>query len=464
MSESTATSTSAAPLDALEPELEAWIRSVTGASAVRATRRAGGASREGWALDVVAADGTPRALWLRLDRGHGPQSDGAYTLRREAAVYRALAGTAVPVPPLVAVHPSRDAFITGRVDGATWFSQLRDRDAQESVARDFMGHLAALHRLDPASLSLPELGPLRTVAEHVADELDIWLGQHLERHPDPDPLVVFAGEWVRRNVPQDDAPVVLVQGDTGPGNFLYADGRVTAVLDWELAHWGDPHDDLAWICVRDLQERFGDLRVRFAEYADAVGRRVDIDRLRTFRVLAQLRCAIGTLNGLAAHDAGGETANHLIYSTLHTRVLAEALADIVGLPLDVEPVPGVADTDSTWLYDVALDELRDTIVPRSTDGFATHRAKGLARMLKHLREVDRAGALVARAAERDLAAVVGPSASLAEGHRALLARWREGALDDAAVVAYLLRREARRTQLAAPAMGALATRRYSPID
>ena len=73
-------------------------------------------------------------------------------------------------------------------------------------------------------------------------------------------------------MPDDgDWPVVLVQGDTGPGNFMFDAGRLTAITDWELAHWGDLHDDLAWILVRDTLERFPELDARLADYERASG-------------------------------------------------------------------------------------------------------------------------------------------------------------------------------------------------
>ena len=77
------------------------------------------------------------------------------------------------------------------------------------------------------------------------------------RQGEPEPLLVLALSWLRRHLPPDDDwPVVLVQGDTGPGNFMYRNGEIVAVTDWEMAHLGDLHDDLGWIYVRDLQERF----------------------------------------------------------------------------------------------------------------------------------------------------------------------------------------------------------------
>jgi hypothetical protein len=258
--------------------------------------------------------------------------------------------------------------------------------------------------------------------------------------------------------------VVLVQGDTGPGNFMYDDGRVVAVLDWEIAHLGDPYDDLAWICVRDLQERFTHLPDRFAQYAAAFDSELDVDRLRYFRVLAQTRCAIGTLNGLAAHDAEGEIANHLIYSTMHLRVLGEALAEVLGVDPSPVSLGPETPTERTWLYDVALAELQNTIVPNAATAFAARRGKGLARLLKYLRDADRLQHVADRDELRDLDALLGvehPSLHLARAE--LLRRLQAGELDDGAVVTYGLRRVQRLTRIMAGAMGALADRHHSAI-
>jgi aminoglycoside phosphotransferase (APT) family kinase protein len=453
-----------------------WLREATGATTVRIERRSAGASRAGYAVDVTQADGSVRELWLRMDTGVGPQSGGTYTLRREAAVYRALQPTPVTVPVLVAVHPTEEAFVTERLEGRNWFSEITDRSEQETIAHEFMGQVAALHALDPGRLALPELGPPGGVGDHVLHEIDEWDAQYREHADDhPSPLVELALAWLRDRLPPDaDWPTVLVQGDTGPGNFMYEHGRLVAVTDWEMAHWGDLHDDLGWICVRDLQERFTHLPDRFRDYERAGGRPVDLDRLRYFRVLAQMRCAVGTRNGLLAHDSRAEIANHLIYSTLHARLLAEALAEAERLPIPEAPpaeVTGPAtETEASWVYDVALEDLRTIVVPNVADAFAARRAKGLARLLKYLRELDRLGPAV-RAAERDeWLELLGPAGATAAGddlealRRAVCAAIVDGRLDHRTVLAACLRQEARTTEVVRPAMGALADRHFSPIE
>jgi len=70
-----------------------------------------------------------------------------------------------------------------------------------------------------------------------------------------------------------------VQGDTGPGNFIYGDGSVLAVVDWELAHLGDPMDDIAWLSLRAVQEPFTHLPDRLAEYEQLTGNTIDETRV-----------------------------------------------------------------------------------------------------------------------------------------------------------------------------------------
>jgi len=449
----------------IEPELADWVREVTGARTVRFERRSAGGSRAGYAVDAECPDGTSLELWLRCDTGVGPQSNGPYTVRREASVYRQLHGRGVRVAEVVAVHPTADAFLMKRLYGRNWFSEVEDPDDQVRIAVELMEQLAVLHRIDVRDLDLPELGPVRTIGEHVLAELDIWEAQ-FRVHDEPEPTIELALAWLRRRLPDDDDwPLVLVQGDTGPGNFMFDAGRLVAVTDWELAHFGDLHDDLGWIYVHDLQERFPDLPARLVDYSRASGHRVDPARLRYFLVLAQTRCAIGTRGGLLARDSRGEIASHLIYTTLHTRALADALAAATATAVaPPAPMADPGDSPESWMYDVALEDLRTTVVPAIDDGFASRRAKGVARLVKYLREHERLAGVVAQAEAGDLEYLLGaPVDDVAAGRRELCRRIRAADVDDAAVIAYCVAHWGRRTEVLRPAMGALADRRCSPL-
>ena len=204
-------------------------------------------------------DGTVQHLWLRCDTGAGPQSNGPYTVRREASVYRQVHAHGVKVAEVVAVHPTADAFLMARLYGRNWFSEVTDPDAQRTIAVEFMEELAAVHRIDVHQLDLPELGPVRSLGEHVRDEIAVWERQ-FRAYDEPEPTIELALAWLKRQVPDDgDWPIVLAQGDTGPGNFMFDGSHLVAITDWELAHYGDYHDDLGWIYVHDLQEPMPDL-------------------------------------------------------------------------------------------------------------------------------------------------------------------------------------------------------------
>jgi len=451
--------------DDLSPALVAWLAEATGATRVTVARGVGGASRAGHAVDAHMPDGSTRPLWLRSDPGFGPQSGTRYSLRREAAVYRALGPTPVRVAELVAVHPDEPAFLLCRIEGESRFDRIADPARQRSVARQFVEQLATLHRLDPRRLDLPELGEPGRLGDHVLDEIAEWERQY-EAAGGGVPVVTLAFAWLRSNLPDDgDWPVVLVQGDTGPGNFMFAGGELAAITDWELAHWGDLHDDLGWILVRDTLERFPDLADRLRDYERCSGHRVDRARLRYFRVLAQVRATIGTLAGIRGRDGRAEIAWQLIYNTLHTRLLGESLADAAGVPVP-PPLPDAhRSTPRSWVYDVALRDLREVVLPALDDPFAATRAKGIARLMKHLQAADADGPELDAAERAELTDLLGRAVDdVEEGRRAVCAALGGGALAPESVLPYCLRQAARDTALMRTAMGALAERHVTPVD
>ncbi len=450
--------------DDLDPRVGAWLAEVTGSDDLTITRRTGGASRAGYAVDAHLGDGSTRPLWLRTDPGFGPQSATLYTLRREAAVYRALGPTPVRIAALVAVHPELPAFVMERVTGDSRFARITDPDVQERVAKQFVDQLAAVHRLDPSAVDLPELGVVDGIAAHVLDEIAEWERQY-DAAGGGVPVISLASAWLRAELPADDGwPVVLVQGDTGPGNFMFDGDRLVAVTDWELAHWGDLHDDLAWVMVRDALERFPGLEDRFADYEHATGFTIDPARLRYFRVLAQWRATIGTLAGLRSRDQRGEIAWQLMFNTLHSRLLSEALADAAGVPLEPSLTVDDDGTERSWVFDVALGDLRTIVLPALDDDFAATRTKGVARLLKYLREADRLAPGFDTTERAELGALLGATVDDVDaGRRALCRAIEQDGPDPTDVIRYCLRQAARDTAIMRPAMGSLADRHFTPV-
>jgi aminoglycoside phosphotransferase (APT) family kinase protein len=455
----------------LPADMKAWIEEVTGATVVGADRMPGGGRKEAWFIDLTHGDGTNDPIFMRWDQTDPSSTGDPWTVRREAGVYRALRDTPVPVARFIALHPTAQAMLATRITGKNWFSHITDPGEQLSVAKDFITHLAALHRLDPKALDIAGLDAGVSVSDMVLAQLDEMEALVAFRGGNAEPVLRLALDWLRDNIPDYHGPAVLVQGDTGPGNFMYEHGRVTAIVDWELAHFGDPMDDIAWVTLRSVQEPFTDLRERCAEYTALSGHALDPPRIRYYRVLAEAK--IVTMNhGVAlrtrAEGAGGgaDVGARLIFGQLHRRLCVEALADVMGLSLDAPELPAAGEaSELDDLFEIVLAQLRDVIVTRITGPFASQRIKGMVRVLKYLAAATHRGQAFAAQELDDLESVLGSGPGDVGAGRAQLAAAVEGKnVSPADAVGVLYRRLMRDNELLRGASGALAERHYIDAD
>lgn len=456
----------------LPGDMREWIETVTGSTVREATRQAGGGRNEGWLIIPDSDDVSTHAqLFLRWDRSDPEQTGDPWSVHREATVYRALSGRGLPVADFLAVHPSEQAILLEAVAGDGRFSMVSDSVRATAIAQDFMQRLAEVHRLDVIEIGLA--APGSTVEDHVHAQLDEIDDLIRFRGGIPTAELALALRWLRAHVPDYSGPAVLVQGDTGPGNFMFDGDRVSAIVDWELAHPGDPMDDLAWISLRSTQEPFPDLPERFHEYEIASGNRIDLDRIRYYRVLAEAKIAA---MGHSAHrpgapadgSGGGDAGARLIFGQLHRRLLVESLGEVLaihdGEPDDEPQIESGEETEWHGLYGVILAQLRDVIGPRVTDGFAIQRMKGLARVVKYLEAVDRNGRAAAAAELDDLEPLIGTRpATVGSARRRLAEAVQNDAIDLETAYRVLHRSVVRDNELLRSASGALADRHYDPL-
>ncbi len=219
----------------------------------RLTRSAGGLSRENWSLDASWIDSTGRHTYpLMLMR------DAAGTLlnterTREFDVLKALQGTAV-VAPVVHWIDTEGRFLGApsvvmqRMPGSCDYLVLNSsRPLEERIvlAKDFLQLLVNIHAVDwrttglDKSLGLPQDSPSITELRH-------WEAEYLRARLEPHPEMDYVLAWLKQAAPKPEA-IVLVHGDFKPGNALVEGVTITAKLDWETAHLGDPLEDLGWI-------------------------------------------------------------------------------------------------------------------------------------------------------------------------------------------------------------------------
>jgi len=427
-------------------------------------RAGGGASRDGAEVDL--ADGRRGYLTFDTRRAVDPQRHENY--RREVAVLRALTGpwasAGVAVPQVLATDPTCLALLCALAPGENNFSRLEDPGARRATGLDFMRQLAALHRLDVARLDLDGYAdPSRAWEDAVARISSLKAGVIAR---DGDPQLLFALDWLERHTPPPPERIVLLHGDCGPGNFLFSGGRVTAHLDWELTRYGDPMEDLAMLCVRNLLQSFIPLPEAFAAYEAAGGPRVDLDRVRYHRLSNQLGfMAAGQAAGAQPAPDPPLLGMSMVYQTMHMRIMVEQLAELAGVALPPVLLPDLPVGPNARTFEIALNDLRDIIVPRAGDQQAAEKAKSLARLVKFWRERERFGPSFDAAETAEISAALDQEfAGKAEARAGLFRAVREQALDDEAMICLCHARAVRETAIMADAMGALSWTRFAPLQ
>lgn len=284
------------------------------------SRMAGGASREIWSLDVgYKRDGKDHRLELVLRRDR-PGTSAAIRLRDEFELLRAAAAAGVPVPPVHWQVDDADLlgapfFVMDRIAGETLPRRLL-RDEEYAHARAAMTTQlgAALARIHGIALQEPLLGFLAQPEEGknaALSEVDRYEQIYRYAAPDPHPALELALRWLRQHLPSSDRRS-LVHGDFRVGNVIYGPEGLRSVLDWELAHIGDPMEDLAWLCVRAWRfgsdskavGGIGDRDELFAAYEAAGGGPVAAKVARYWEILGNFKWAVITIMQAKTHLDG----------------------------------------------------------------------------------------------------------------------------------------------------------------
>jgi aminoglycoside phosphotransferase (APT) family kinase protein len=275
-----------------------------GATLVELKPLHGGACQENHRVDLVYQGQTVR-LALRSDAA--TSLPGSLRRAAEYAVIRAAVEVGVKTPAAQwfeenLVREGADAYFLNWVQGeAIGRKVVRNPELAKARAQlpEALAHtLARLHTVTPATASLPLTVPTRGPAHAALDALR----DQLSRLPSPQPAAHYAVSWLAERLPTSE-DVVLVHGDFRTGNFMVTPDGLSAVLDWEFAHWGSPYEDLAWLSVRDwrfnqLDQPIGGFAQRepfYAAYQAASGRPVDVAQVWWWEICGNVRWAVGSV-------------------------------------------------------------------------------------------------------------------------------------------------------------------------
>lgn len=453
------------PSNELPPALRAWVEDVSGLPVTEAMRHFAGASRDAWIVDV-GAEGRRRELFLLCDKA-GSGGSG-----RDAAVLGALAGTPVPVPEVIGQDGSLGTLLLSRLPGDSDFPAIDDLSERESTARHLMELTGVLHGLDPASLQIGHLPLPESPASCAVDQLVPVARAADSLGEGAEPFFAYALGWLERHLPTKLERIALVHSDMGPGNFLFRDGAVTGIVDWEVAHFGDPMEDLAAIAIRDMATPMGHLPTRLREYERSSGITVDLERIAYYRALVLTRNSLLITLGLAHPPPTFDVVEMTMYQTLLIRGAATVIGDILGVDRPaLDPLePGLRrDGRRSGLIAALRRDLVETIVPMLGEGLASRRATGVERGLAAIDHEDQIGAALDRIELADLEGLLGRAlADLATGEAALRSHLADLAAPDLEtdrrLAGYFMRRMGRLAERRRPLMGTLQDRLPQPLE
>jgi aminoglycoside phosphotransferase (APT) family kinase protein len=220
---------------------------LTGIKVIDLKRAFGGNARLAWSFELHYCDGgrelVKPCILLSQVAGRHVDSD----IAAEYSVLKALSGKNACTPEAIALDldglvTQAPAIIMERVEGnANAVAFLNDvSGASIRLTKQLAEVTANLHQCD-----WMETG-LRVAVNPGLAQIEEWEAVFLDNRLEPHPVMRHIFQWLKTNVPKP-AKLSLVHGDLRPGNFLYLKDKITALLDWEMAHIGDPAEDIAWI-------------------------------------------------------------------------------------------------------------------------------------------------------------------------------------------------------------------------
>jgi aminoglycoside phosphotransferase (APT) family kinase protein len=305
---------------------------------------AGGWSRHTWLLSA----GDPAPGQAFVVRVKPPASLLDSDLEREYRLYATVAAAGVPVPTPHGIEHATDTplggswFVMDWVPGSapvTWLR--RDREALEAdwadggrLGRDLVETIAGIHAIPAADLGF--LGPPRSYA----DAVDRWARTYAEDRLVRDPVVEDAFAWLREREP-DPVPPALVHGDYRIGNTMIHEGRIAAVVDWELAYLGDPRYDLGYAALDYLAGKFiepGSALLEavcdrdwfFRAYERLRATTVDPEVVRSYSVLGALALICILLTGIRTYADGRTTDVRMAWNRYAVPGLRQDLVRLMG--------------------------------------------------------------------------------------------------------------------------------------
>ena len=299
-----------------------------------------GASQETYRVKTMTTTGGERMLALRrsVPTLEAASTVGTVSLATEARLLQLAHAAGIPEPEVFYLLQAADGlgegFLMQWLEGETLGQRITRADALAAIRPQLAfqcgAALARVHALDVEAADLaselPVIAPAQLIEETWAYYRDLAV---------PVPMIDYCWRWLQDNLPLESRQT-LVHGDFRNGNLMVTPDGISAVLDWELAHIGDPVRDLGWLCVnswrfgvRELPVGgFGERQDLLRGYASVSGVAVSEASLRFWEVFGSFWWAMATLR-MAQSWRSGETPS--LERPVIGRRSSEAQMDCVNL-------------------------------------------------------------------------------------------------------------------------------------
>jgi aminoglycoside phosphotransferase (APT) family kinase protein len=306
-------------------------------------------------------------------------------LDREAAILQILEANGVPVPHVYGMSEDPIGIIMDQVPGTRDVAEADSDEQRQSIAEQYVEQLARIHSIDlapfqEAGVILPD-SPVRIALAYV-DANEILYRRTKQA---AEPLVEWALKWAQRHVPENRNRPAFIHADTG--QFLFENGRITCLYDFEASHIGDPLFDLAALRTRTGTEPLGaDIAHLVKHYEKVTGEKADLSTLSYYTAVFMLTSVMslsGPLSNLRPEDTQAE---YLTWDLMVRRSMLWAMAEV----MDVEITPVPLAVPPTGYYSRITRVLEGTVARIQADTPSDKVNKAAAKRL-----AEWAGALIA---------------------------------------------------------------------
>jgi aminoglycoside phosphotransferase (APT) family kinase protein len=324
-----------------------WIERRIGGKVVRCERQA--RWRPAYFLDLERA-GELVPLYFRGDRG--ATDHGVYPLEHEMKVLQVLERHDIPVPHIWGFCDEPRGILMQRCPGRHNLATAGSEAERVAVLDHFIDILARMHKIDLAEFEAIGLVRPKSAEQLGLADLEHWERAYRKLKRRPEPMIEFTLRWLRRNVPRQRSRAALLQADCG--QFVFERGRVTALLDFELAYIGDPMADFAGLRNRTLSEPLGDLKRALRRYEQQSGERADLRAIDYHTVRFGLATPMSVAHVVADPPPGTALIQYQAWYAVYGRLCLEVMAHMLGLELEPLELPAPVPTRSTPAHTALL--------------------------------------------------------------------------------------------------------------